>query len=110
LNNLISELKDNMIVKQEENVSEIIEQFKVQKKLYSHKINNINSSRKIFKNQINLYQEYLVNKEYNEHKRKGSLSINDDAIFLEEKEFVDFQRRQQVKEDDAQLLEEQLLG
>ena len=86
LNNLISELKDNMIVKQEENVSEIIEQFKVQKKLYSHKINNINSSRKIFKNQINLYQEYLVNKEYNEHKRKGSLSINDDAIFLEEKE------------------------
>ena len=106
LNNLISELKDNMIVKQEENVSEIIEQFKVQKKLYSHKINNINSSRKIFKNQINLYQEYLVNKEYNEHKRKGSLSINDDAIFLEEKEEKKIKEETENKNENPDLNEE----
>ena len=106
LNNLISELKDNMIVKQEENVSEIIEQFKVQKKLYSHKINNINSSRKIFKNQINLYQEYLVNKEYNEHKRKGSLNINDDAIFLEEKEEKKIKEETENKNENPDLNEE----
>ena len=106
LNNLISELKDNMIVKQEENVSEIIEQFKVQKKLYSHKINNINSSRKIFKNQINLYQEYLVNKEYKEHKRKGSLSINDDAIILEEKEEKKIKEETENKNENYDLNEE----
>ena len=85
LNNLVNELKDNMIVKQQENISEIIEQFKVQKKLYWKKITNINSSYKAFKKEINLYQEYLVNKEYEEHKKKGNLRNNcDDSIIIEE--------------------------
>jgi hypothetical protein len=98
LNNLASELKDNTIVKQEENASEIIEQFKEQKKLYSQKIHNINASRKIFKNQINLYQEYLVNKEYKEHNKKGNSNNDDDIIYLEE-EKKEKEENENIKEN-----------
>ena len=34
LNNLISEIRMNMIMKQEEDINQVIEQFKIQKKLY----------------------------------------------------------------------------
>ena len=99
LNNLVSELKDNMIVKQEENASEIIEQFKEQKKLYSQKIHNINASRKIFKSQINLYQEYLVNKEFKEHKKKGNSNNDDDDIIYLEEEKKEKEEKDNPKEN-----------
>ncbi len=52
----------------------------MQKKLYYQKIKSVDSSHKSFKKEINLYQEYLVNKEYIEHMKKGDLINTDDAI------------------------------
>ena len=86
LNNLNKQLKENISVKQGEFINEILEQFKTQRKLYSQKIKNINSSYKSFKSEINLFQEYLVNKEYLEHKKKGNLNIDDDCIDAKENE------------------------
>ena len=85
LNSLMSQLRDNLIIKQDESANEIIEQFKVQKKIYSQKIKNVNSSYKNFKNEINLYQEYLVNKEFIEHNKKGSSdNIGDNIVDIKE--------------------------
>ena len=43
-----------------------------QRKFYSQKIKDVNTSYKNFKKEINLYQEFLVNNEYKEHKKKGN--------------------------------------
>jgi len=83
INNLVSQLRKNMNTKQDEDLG-IIEQFNVQKKLYYHKIKNVNSSYKIFKKEINLYQEYLVNIEYKEHEKKGILINSDDTISIQD--------------------------
>ena len=87
LNNLINRLKDNLMEKQEGYGRKIIEQFKEQKKIYSKKIQKINSCYKTFRDEINLYQEYLVNREYEEHKKNGCLNRNyDDSIIIKENE------------------------
>ena len=84
INNLVSQLRKNMSTKQDEDLSQVIEQFNVQKKLYYHKIKNVNSSYKNFKKEINLYQEYLVNIEYKEHEKKGILINCDDTICIDD--------------------------
>ena len=77
LNNLISEIRMNMIMKQEEDINQVIEQFKIQKKLYYEKIKNINHCHRVFKKEINLYQEFLISNEYKEHQKKGEKTEND---------------------------------
>ena len=52
INNLVSQLRKNMSTKQDEDLSQVIEQFNVQKKLYYHKIKNVNSSYKNFKKKL----------------------------------------------------------
>ena len=79
-NKLISKLKMNINLKKLEDSFNILEQFNLQKKLYIEKIKNVDSSHKSFKKEINLYQEYLVNKEFKEHKKKGEIVNTDDAI------------------------------
>ena len=64
MNNLVSQLKENLNTKQDEELSQVIEKFDVQKKLYQHNITNVKSSYTNFEKEINLYQEYLVNLEY----------------------------------------------
>ena len=108
LNELVSKLRDNMVIKQEENASEIIEQFKFQKKIYSDKIKHVNSSYKVFKKEINLYQEYLVNNEYKEHVKTNNLNISDDDI-ISEKEIEEIKRKNDLKDikDELQLDDEE---
>ena len=89
LNTLISELRLNSNIKQEEDVNQIIEQFKTQRKFYSQKIKDVNTSYKNFKKEINLYQEFLVNNEYKEHKKKGNLINTDDILINDNKAKVD---------------------
>ena len=76
LNNLISEIRNNMIMKQEEDINQVIEQFKIQKKLYYQKIKNVNHYHKVFKKEITLYQEFLINNEYKEHQKKEETAEN----------------------------------
>ena len=83
LNNLISEIRNNMIMKQEEDINQVIEQFKIQKKLYYQKIKNVNHYHKVFKKEITLYQEFLINNEYKEHQKKEE-TTEDDTIFPNE--------------------------
>ena len=80
LNKLTSKLKMNINFKKTEDSYNILDQFSLQKKLYYQKIKSVDSSHKSFKKEINLYQEYLVNKEYIEHMKKGDLINTDDAI------------------------------
>ena len=88
LNSLIKELRNDINVKQEENIDKILEQFKIYKKEYYKKIKEANNNHKIFKKEFNLYQEFLVNKEFKEHKKKGNISNNiyDDCIYIKENE------------------------
>ena len=106
LNNLNKQLKENIAIKQGEIANEIIEQFKTQRKLYSQKIKNINLSHKSFKAEINLFQEYLVNKEYQEHKKKGNINIDDDSIYIEEKEENEKKEEKENNEDESNFNEE----
>ena len=84
MNNLVSQLKENLNTKQDEELSQVIEKLDVQKKLYQHNITNVNTSYTNFEKEINLYQEYLVNIEYKEHEKKGILANNDDSICANE--------------------------
>ena len=84
MNNLVSQLKENLNTKQDEELSQVIEKLDVQKKLYQHNITNVNTSYTNFEKEINLYQEYLVNMEYKEHEKKGILANNDDSICANE--------------------------
>ena len=86
LNSLIKELRNNINIKHEENISKILEQFKLYKKEYYQKIKEANNSHKNFKKEFNLYQEFLVNNEFKEHKKKGNISNNiyDDSIYIKE--------------------------
>ena len=84
MNNLVTQLRENLNSKQDEELSQVIEKLDVQKRLYEHNIKNVNSSYANFKKEINLYQEYLVNLEYKEHEKKGILTNNDDSICADE--------------------------
>ena len=78
LNNLIKELQKNNM--KEEKKKDVMEEFNEYKKSYFLKLNNSLISFEDFQNEISLYQEYLVNKEYISHMKKGDLKNNDDAI------------------------------
>jgi len=84
MNNLASQLKENLNTKQDEELNQVIEKLDVQKKLYQHNITNVNRSYANYEKEINLYQEYLVNIEYKEHEKKGILINNDDSICADE--------------------------
>ena len=78
LNILTQELSKNN-VKSEIN-EKILDEFNEYKNSYFKKINNAILSYEKFKKEISLYQEYLVNEEYNNHMMKGDLKNNDDAL------------------------------
>ena len=78
LNILTKELSKNN-VKSEIN-EKIMDEFNEYKTAYFKKINNAILSFEKFKKEISLYQEYLVNEEYNNHMMKGNLKNNDDDI------------------------------
>ena len=78
LNILTKELSKNN-VKSELN-EKIMDEFNEYKTSYFKKINNAILGFEKFKKEISLYQEYLVNEEYNHHMMKGDLKNNDDDI------------------------------
>ena len=78
LNNLITELKK---VNNKPNQSEsTINKFEDHKSHYFKKIKEILSNSDSVKKEIELYQEYLVNKEYNEHIKRGDINNKDNEI------------------------------
>ena len=85
LNSLISELRN---LKNDDKINEILEQLKLYKKNYYSKIKEVNISHKAFKREINLYQEYLVKKEFKEHEKKGKFNkrFYDDVIIIKDDE------------------------
>lgn len=78
LNILTKELSKNN-VKSEIN-EKIMDEFNEYKTLYFKKINNAILSFEKFKKELSLYQEYLINEEYNNHMMKGDLKNSDDDI------------------------------
>ena len=78
LNILTKELSKNN-VKSEIN-EKIMDEFNEYKTSYFKKINNAILSFEKFKKELSLYQEYLINEEYNNHMMKGDLKNSDDDI------------------------------
>ena len=81
LNSLTTDLKNKNINKSYGNqFNDILKQFEEYNNNYSKKIKEAIFSSDKFRKEIDLYQEYLVNKEYNEHMSKGDKKNNDDDI------------------------------
>ena len=86
LNTLIKELKRQNIKRKENDVDNIINSFNEYKSSYFNKIRAAILNSEKYKKEIFLYEEYLVNKQYNEHKRCVDEKNIDDEIIVKNKE------------------------
>ena len=82
LNKLTSELKDKNIIIKENEKKSILDKFNEQKDAYFNKVRNAILILEKYRKEIQLYQEYLVNEEYNEHMSKGDIKNNDADIII----------------------------
>ena len=80
LNNLISEIKNENIQIKEDELKNLLKQFNRHKTKYYDKIKETNTSSERFRKEMLAYEEYLVNKEYNEHMKNGDPKNKDDEI------------------------------
>ena len=80
LSNLISELKKTNISPKEDQINIVLNKFEEQRDKYLKKIKEANLNSDKFKKELQLYQEYLVNKEYKEHIKNNDPQYNDDDI------------------------------
>ena len=86
LNNLIKALKKQNIKKKENDVNNIINTFNEYNASYYNKIRETILNSEKYKKEISLYEEYLVNKEYNRYIREEDDKNTDDEIIIKNKE------------------------
>ena len=86
LNNLIKALKKQNIKRKETEVNNIINTFNEYNSSYYNKIRETILNSEKYKKEISLYEEYLVNKEYNRYIRKEDEKNIDDDIVIKNKE------------------------
>ena len=86
LNNLVISLKEANIQKNEEETNNLINTFNEYKSSYFSKVREAILNSEKYKKEIELYQEYLINKEYNEHMSRGDIKNTDDEIIINKKE------------------------
>ena len=94
LSNLTSKLKEKEEIIKENEVNEILNKFNNHTNIYIQKIDNLIFLSNKYKKEIDLYEYYLVNKEFNEHLTKGDLINNDDEININKK-----QKKINIKDD-----------
>ena len=82
LNNLISELKKKHIKFEDNEENSIINKFKEQRNTYYQKVRNAIIFSEKYKKELELYQEYLINEQFNEHIKKNDFINNDDDIIF----------------------------
>ena len=82
LNNFISEIKNENIQIKEDQLNNLLKQFNKHKTKYFSKLKEANSSSEKFRKEMLAYEEYLVNKEYNEHMKNGDSKNKDDEISI----------------------------
>ena len=80
LNNLMSELQKAIVKTNEKEIDSIINQINEYNNDYLMKIKEVNLKSKNYEKEVEFYQEYLVNKEYDEHIKRGDLRNYDDEI------------------------------
>ena len=80
LNNLISELKVEKAKIKEDEINNILKKYDEYKIAFFQKIKETNLSFSKFENEIESYQEYLVNEEYKKHLNKSDFKNYDDEI------------------------------
>ena len=86
LNNLIKSLKKQNIKRKENDVNNIINTFNEYNASYYNKIRETILNSEKYKKEISLYEEYLVNKEYNRYIRKEDEKNTDDDIVIKKEE------------------------
>ena len=82
LNNLVLDLKNENIQIKEDALNNILNKFNKYKVTYFEKIKEAIKCSEQSKKEILSYQEYLVNKEYNEFMKNGDFKKKDDVIII----------------------------
>ena len=86
LTNLTKKLKEEDLIIKENEVNEILDKFNNHTNNYIQKIDNLVFLSSKYKREIDLYEYYLINKEFNEHVSKGDLINHDDEIISNKKQ------------------------
>ena len=94
LSNLTRKLKEKEVIIKENEVNDILDKFNNHTNIYIQKIDNLIFLSNKYKKEIDLYEYYLINKEFNEHLTKGDLINNDDEININKK-----QKKINIKDD-----------
>ena len=80
LNNLIKNIKNEKINEKGEEFNNILNQFNIYNQSYYQKIKESILNSEKYKKEIEKYEEFLINEQYQQHIKKGNLKTNQDEI------------------------------
>ena len=105
LNNLITKLKEINGKVKEKGQQSLLDKFKERQNIYFQKIKNLEAIMNKYRKEINSYQNYLINEEFNEHVKNGNRKNNDDEIIEDNKNNINNEDNKEDKNENPNVFE-----